>query len=145
MDDKPQVLTPKTAEALTAEAASLRQAVEAANARGARKDMVLTILGVVAVALIAGLTTIAVQLNVAIGQATETSKRVADCTTAGGKCYAEGQKRTGAAVGDISKTQLYIVECARALPVDKYPPGPTFDKLFEECVKGRLRPPQATP
>lgn len=70
---------------------------------------------------------------------------IVDCTTAGGKCYDEGRKRTGEAVGTLQRIQLYIIECSRALPVAQYPPGPKFDRLFESCVAAKVRGPGSPP
>lgn len=79
------------------------------------------------------------------GAARTTSAQLQDCVVPTGTCYRNGQARTGRAVLDISRTQLYIVECARALPVEEYPPGPKFDAAFERCVAARLALPPAVP
>lgn len=71
----------------------------------------------------------------------DASARIADCTTAGGKCYAESQKRTGVAIQQLIRGQLYIIECSRELPIAENPPGPAFDARFEKCVADRLADP----
>jgi hypothetical protein len=60
---------------------------------------------------------------------------MADCTTPGGKCYEDGRSRTGNAISDILKVNLYMAECARLKPGES---GPGFDAFLERCVGDKL-------
>jgi hypothetical protein len=78
---------------------------------------------------------VAWQNNQIAMQVRDTNARVADCTTAGGACYREGQRRTGAAVGDITRASVYVAECARIRPGES---GPVYDAYLEQCVAEKL-------
>jgi hypothetical protein len=75
----------------------------------------------------------------------QTSELVADCVTVGGKCQAASTERTRQAISQLVRSQLYIIECSRELPVTQYPPGPAFDARFEKCVAVRLAKPAGPP
>jgi hypothetical protein len=60
-----------------------------------------------------------------------TNERIVDCTTPGGKCYQQGQKRTGAAVADILKGATYAIACA-----DKR--GVQTEAEIQACVLKRI-------
>jgi hypothetical protein len=96
------------------------------------------------VALGAGLVLILVALASTLwiaAEAKRTSAAVADCTTAGGKCYENGRRQTSDAVGAILKAESYQVECARLYPGES---GPAFDVKFEACVSAKLQAGMAT-
>ncbi len=78
----------------------------------------------------------------AIGwQLKETNDRVADCTTVGGKCYEEGRKRTGEAIGSLTRISVYVSQCGRLYPGES---GPEYDKKLEQCVAEKLAADAAT-
>ena len=56
---------------------------------------------------------------------------ILDCTTPGGECYSDGQKRTAQAVIDIAKVSAYANACADA-------PGEQTDAEVLACVMNRL-------
>ena len=60
-----------------------------------------------------------------------TNERIVDCTTPGGKCYQQGQERTGQAVGDILKGATYAIACA-----DKR--GVQTEAEIQACVLKRI-------
>lgn len=64
-----------------------------------------------------------------------------DCVSEGGECHERGARQTGAVIGRLEGTQLYIVECSRELGDGA---GPAWDARFEKCVEGR-RSPQPAP
>lgn len=65
----------------------------------------------------------------------KTNEVIVDCTTPGGKCAAQSSKRTGDAIGDIIRANIFMAECARLYPGEV---GPEFDRKLEACVYGRL-------
>jgi hypothetical protein len=46
------------------------------------------------------------------------SEQIADCTTAGGKCYEEGRKQSATAVQQLIRSNLVIAVCARDTTTD---------------------------
>ncbi len=46
------------------------------------------------------------------------NERIADCTTAGGDCYEQGQKRTGAVLVEVTRIQILVDLCGRVADND---------------------------
>lgn len=140
---------------LVDEAQALREDVQRAEKRAARDAedrRRATIVGVGALVLVTlALVLMAVFMVILFGAVRQIdsvatrnaalNERIADCSTAGGKCYEEGAKRTGQAIQQLIDSQLYIIECSRELPIAENPPGPAFDAKFEKCVADRLARP----
>lgn len=76
------------------------------------------------------------QNNQVLDEVNRTGDTVADCTTAGGKCYEEGRARTGQAIQDILNVSIFMAECARLYPGES---GPEYDKKLERCIYERLQ------
>lgn len=110
-------------------------AAETARKLSARYNMGL--LAAVAVGLVLVLA-IGYQNNRLAQQVNQTNTRMADCTTPGGTCYSQGTARTGKAIGDIIRAEVYMAECARLYPGEA---GPAYDKKLEACVYARLAAP----
>jgi hypothetical protein len=66
------------------------------------------------------------------------SDRLLDCTDPKGKCYLEGQKRTGEAVAGINEITLKVVTAALACRDD----GLTEYKELSKCVIDKVQSPQ---
>jgi hypothetical protein len=130
---------------LIEESEKLRVDVKAAEEQRRKENMVTMGVGALMCVFLFAVMLVAIQnnrisaSNAEIAKETKrSSERLFDCTLPEGKCHKESQKRTGKAVGDIARTQLYIVECSRLFPDQR---GPAFDKLFEKCVADRLTAP----
>jgi hypothetical protein len=67
-----------------------------------------------------------------------TNAKLADCTTPGGRCYDEGRARTGQAIDDIIRSEIFMAECSRLYPNES---GPAYDRKLEACVVQRLAGP----
>lgn len=120
---------------LITESQALRTDVrDAERARRRASQINLAVLGLLAL-FVALLIAIGWQGNKVIGQVHKTNETMADCTTPGGECYERSRQRTGDAIGDIIRANLYMAECARLFPGEA---GPNFDRKLEECVYGRL-------
>lgn len=113
---------------LIAESRTLRTDVHAAEAaRRLASHVNLALLGLVGV--------LVALLLVVTWQGSQTNARIADCTTAGGKCYEDSRARTGAAIADLIRAETFVAECARLYPGEA---GPAFDRKMEACVANRL-------
>lgn len=121
--------------ALLHESRSLRTDVHAAEV--ARRKTALINLGVLGllVLFVILLLTVTIQNNQLAKQVRVTNDRMVDCTVAGGKCYDEGTRRTGTAIADIVRADIYVAECARQRPGES---GPAFDAFIETCVTDKL-------
>lgn len=120
-------------------AETARRQAEAAHRRTGRIN--LAVLGVLAVFVLLLLIN-AVQNNRLTHQLATTNRQIADCTTAGGKCHEEASGRTGAAINDIIRAEIFMAECSRLFPGES---GPVFDRHLEQCVTARLAGPHLTP
>jgi hypothetical protein len=123
--------------------AEVQRAREAERRRQENRVM-FGLIGILSILMLLMLT-VAWQNNQLSADVRASSKQLSDCTTPGGKCYAEGQARTGQAVRRLQLIQLYIVQCSRELPGIE---GPEFDRRFEACVERRLAttpPPSPAP
>ncbi len=105
-----------------------------------------TKINIVVLAVLAGfvgmLLAIGYQNNQLAQQTTQTNKAIEDCSTPGGTCYEEGQKRTAAAVAALTKISIYVSQCGRLYPGES---GPEYDAKIERCVAARLAAAQAVP
>lgn len=121
--------------AVIAESQALRSEVKTAEA-GRRRS---TTIGLALMALLVALMVMAVivtwQNNKVVREVDETNSRVADCTTPGGSCYQQANTRTGQAIADIIRAEIYMAECARLYPGAG---GKQYDERLEACVYGRL-------
>lgn len=128
--------------ALIEESKALRTDVKANEAARKRENHInMALLGLLAV-FIAMVFVVAWQNNNIAQDTRDTNARMADCTTPGGRCYSEGSKRTGDAIGNIIRAEVYMAECTRLLPGES---GPEFDKKLEQCVVDKLAHPAALP
>jgi hypothetical protein len=124
------------------ESRALRGDIHSAERARRRSNRInLGVLGVL-ITLVALLLAVTWQNNRLAHQVSETNTRIADCTTAGGKCYEDGRARTGAAISDIIRAQVFVAECARLWPGES---GPAFDRKMEACVAERLAAASARP
>lgn len=120
---------------LVAESQALRNDVaQAEQARKRATAINISVLGVVAV-FTALLLAIGYQNNQLVKRTDETNRRVADCTTAGGRCYEQGRARTHEAIEDVLRVSVYMAECSRLYPNES---GPEYDRKLESCVYQRL-------
>ncbi len=124
--------------ALIEESQALRGDVRSAeDARKRASHINLGLLGLL-ILFVGLLVAIGWQGNEAIQANRETNRRMADCTTPGGKCYEEGRQRSNAAIQDILRVSIYMSECARLYPGES---GPEYDKKLESCIYERLAAP----
>jgi hypothetical protein len=114
---------------------ALRADVQAdARARVRKQHTIMAVLAVLAAAVgLVGF--VSVQNNRIARDTRTTNTRIVDCTTPGGGCYRDRQRRTGDAVGDIVKASVFVAECSRLRPGDS---GPVFDAALEQCVAAKL-------
>lgn len=127
---------------LIAESQSLRLDVhtaEVARRRNALVNLGVMMLLVIFVVLVF---TVSWQNNRIGKQVRDGNDRIVDCTTAGGKCYQEGNARTGQAITAILRADIYVIECSRLHPNES---GPAFDAVIEKCVTDRLAAAAAGP
>jgi hypothetical protein len=71
-----------------------------------------------------------------------TQNTLVDCTTPGGKCYGQSNARTGKAIQDLIRSQVFVSECGRLYPGEV---GPGYNAKLEACVARRLAGQAATP
>ncbi len=71
-------------------------------------------------------------------QVNDLTQQMADCTTPGGNCYTKANERTGSAIADIVRAEIYMAQCARLFPGES---GPSYDTKLEACVYERLADP----
>lgn len=121
---------------LIKESQALRTDVHSAEA--ARRKATAVNLGLLALlVLFVGLLIVVTwQNNRLVEKVDNTNSTMADCTTPGGKCYEDGRRRTGAAIGDIVWASVYMNQCARLYPDES---GPSYDRKLEACVTKRLQ------
>jgi hypothetical protein len=123
---------------LIAESQALR--VDVHSAENARKKAnrinlaMLALLGLFVVMLV-GVTW---QNNSLAHEVAKTNRTLADCLDPGGDCYRQGNQRTGAAIQDIIRAEIFMAECARMFPNET---GPAYDRKLEACVFERLAGP----
>lgn len=135
--DNPTVTTVTShLDALVAESKALRTDLRAKEA--ARRREIRTLIGVMTILAVFMLLvlTIAWQNNQVVKQTHENGEKIADCTTAGGKCYEDGKARTGAAIADILRGEIALGECSRLYPGES---GPAFDVKLRACVYQRIQ------
>ncbi len=121
------------AAALTAEVRQDREqraAVEAAErGRRRRAERWVTGLLVVALLMLGGLVTLVLQFEhdrrdrsaasaENLRRIEAINERIADCTTAGGDCYEQGQARTGAILVEVTRIQILVDLCGRVADND---------------------------
>jgi hypothetical protein len=124
-----------TLQSLIAESTALRVDVtRAEQARRRASHLNLGILGLLML-FVALLVAIGWQNNQLAHQVARTNAALADCTTPGGKCYAESGRRTGKAIADVIRAQVFMSECSRLWPGES---GPAYDARLESCVNERL-------
>ena len=120
---------------LIAESQALRNDVHKAEAARKRVTTIsLAVIAAMVVPLIILLVLVA-RTN-SISQDTHaTNELIADCINPTGKCAQEGSRRTGEAIGDIIRAEIYMAQCARMFPDVS---GPAYDRRLEDCVYARL-------
>jgi hypothetical protein len=123
---------------LIGESRALRADVHSAEtARKLSSKFMLALLALVACGLVL-LFALSVQNNQLAREVKATNARMADCTTPGGHCYEQSNRRTGKAIGDIIHAEVFMAECARLYPDQA---GPAYDAKLEACVAQRLAAP----
>lgn len=123
---------------LIAESAALRTDLKSSEAQRRKENLISMAVGVLIIIFIALVLGVAIQ-NRSISNDAATSAReakrsadvVADCTTPQGKCYQDGTKRTGGAVGNLVRAQIIVAECDRA--------NRASDSAFKACLATRLK------
>lgn len=107
-------LTSELVNVVTADGEQRRK--ESAQQRKATRLIAAAI--VVAIVVLAGLAFLVVQdtqrraqSRDLVRQNAETSQRIADCTTAGGQCYEDGARRSGAAIAELIRAQAAVGRC----------------------------------
>lgn len=127
---------------LIEESQALRTDVKSADKTRAQENEVrrkenrinLALIGMLAIFVLMVLG-VAWQNNQIASSTADTNRRIADCTTAGGQCYEDGQRRTAVIVGDITRASVYVIECTRLRPGES---GPAYDAFLEQCVAEKL-------
>jgi len=137
---QPETVSPAVAlrsslSALIEESKALRTDVHGAEAARKRANVINLGVLLLLASFVGLLLLLNWQNNQLAHQVNQTNKQIADCTTAGGKCYQQGSQRTGTAIGDIIRAELYMAECSRMYPGEA---GPGYDRKLEACVYGRL-------
>lgn len=131
-----------TLDALVDEAKALRADLDTAEIDRRRASAINLTATALLAALVVLLLLLSWQTNRVGHEAQDTNKRIADCTTVGGKCYEETRARTGGAVQNIIRAELFMAECARLYPSEA---GPAYDQKLEACVAERLAGPRLLP
>jgi hypothetical protein len=117
-------------ESLIAESQALRADVHGAEQARRRANKInMGVLAFVALFVVM-LVAIAWQNNQVINQVQQANNRLVDCTTPGGVCYEQGQKRTGAAIIALTRISIYVSQCGRLYPGES---GPEYDAKIEKC------------
>lgn len=111
-------------------AETARVQIEAArDAARRRESMIMFAAIALLTAFVVAVLVVAWQ-NQSIGrQNNEISEQIADCTNAGGGCYEEGRRRTGEAVSNIVRGNVYVHECLKVTDTDAE---------LEKCVAAKL-------
>ncbi len=107
---------------------------QAERARRKASAFNLAVLIVLAVALLA-VAGLGWQNNQLAERQNETNRRMADCTTPGGRCYEESRARTSGAIATVVRISVYVSQCGRLYPGES---GPEYDAKLEKCVAGKL-------
>lgn len=96
-----------------------------------RDRLVVALLALVAL-LVASLVMLALVNRRTNTQNRQIIQQIGDCTTAGGTCYEDGQRRTGDAIAELVRAQLLVEACAQV------PANDTAAEL-ERCVAAGRR------
>lgn len=120
---------------LIAESQALRSDVHKAEAARRRITTIsLALIAAMIVPLVI-LLVLVVQNNGISREVHDTNEVIADCTNPSGKCAQQSSRRTGEAIGDIIRAEIYMAQCSRLYPGEA---GPEFDRKLEKCVYDRL-------
>lgn len=68
------------------------------------------------------------------------SQQIADCTTAGGKCYEQGRKQSAAAIQQLIQSNVIVAACARSTSTDA-----ELNRCVEAKVAELLKPSPGVP
>lgn len=120
---------------LIGESQALRTDVQEAEKARKRSTLLTTVLLVVMAVPLVILLVLVAQTNSISRQVHDTNEKIVDCTTPGGTCSQQSGRRTGEAIGDIIRAQIFMAECSRLYPGEA---GPAFDQKLEKCVYDRL-------
>lgn len=127
---------------LIAESQALRKDVKTAeDARRRATAVNLALMGLLTL-FVGLLLVVGYQNNQVIHKVNVTNQQLADCTTPGGKCYQQGQVRTGQAISDVIRAEIFMAQCARLYPNES---GDAYDRKLEACVFARLAGPTGRP
>lgn len=96
------------------------------------KGVLIAVTCVIVLGLLNNLTTQAQRIEEISKGNREIQIRLQDCTTPGGKCFKEGQARTGNAVVQISEISKIAAVCA-----DK--PGTITAEEMDNCIQSTLK------
>ncbi len=121
--------------------AALRSDVHAAEESRRKANRLNLFLLVVAVVLVAVAGVVGWQNNRLGNDVRNTNEHIADCTTAGGRCYEEGRARGNDAISAVVRISILVSQCGRLYPGES---GPEYDQKLENCVVDRLQRAQAT-
>ncbi len=127
-DSTPAAVLQRQLDAVLEEARSLRDDVQ--QAEKARKRGALISAGLLALVLIFMIGIVFIGY-----QSRQTADQLADCTTPGGTCYAEGQARQVQAISAVTQISIFVSQCGRLWPGEA---GPDYDRKLERCVAERL-------
>lgn len=117
-------------------AVGLRDDIHNAELERKRANKInLSVSALLALLLVAVLV-VGFRVNASIEENRKTNEQISDCTTPGGECAQESQRRTESAVGAITKISIYVSQCGRLYPGLA---GPEYDAKIEACVAERLR------
>lgn len=123
---------------LIGEAQALRGDVHSAEHARRKANRInlamLALLGIFVIMLV-GVTW---QNNSLAHEVAKTNRTLADCLDPSGDCYKLGQQRTGSAIQDIIRAEIFMAECSRLYPSVS---GPEYDRQLEACVFERLAGP----
>lgn len=122
---------------LVAESQALRTDVRTAEATRRKENRINLVVIIMLTLFVVLVLVVAWQNNRIAAETRTTNDRIADCTTAGGRCYEDGKQRTGAAIGNIIQAEIALGECSRLYPGES---GPAFDQKLKACVYSRIQP-----
>jgi hypothetical protein len=105
-------------QSLLSESKQLRADVKEREQRNRRMGVLIIVALAVSLVMIVAVVVLLVQSRARSADSrallranAETSRRIADCTTAGGQCYEQGAKRSGTAIRQLIQAQVEIAAC----------------------------------
>jgi cell division protein FtsB len=114
---------------------ALRVDMKVAERNRRRTNMINMGLLAIVMLFVGLLVGLAWQGNRNIAETRKVNEQLADCTTPGGKCYANAQAQQVRAIGALTSVSIYVSQCGRLWPGES---GPDYDRKIEACVRQRL-------